>query len=944
MLSIGRISDAEYYLALAREDYYLLGGEPPGIWAGSGSDELGLGRQVEQGDLRNLLQGFGRDGTPLIQNAGHARHQAGWDLTFSAPKDVSVVWAVASETTRREIQNAQLTAVKAAIRYLEKHAAFTRTGKGGVNSERVKLLVACFEHGTSRAQDPQLHTHALVLNVCVSETGQTRTLLSRPLYLHKMAAGAIYRAELAAELRKLGFVIEPDGAFFNIEGVPSELAEFFSKRREEIERLLRSRGFHSQKAAETAARVTRNPKLEIPRVELLEMWKAAAASYDFQEANAEQLRSAAHSQRPSRCGPKHVQQAIHQATAQQSYFTRPQIVQELAKQGIGEAWDAETIEAAIDDNFQCGENILGLGELNQLEYFATKQHFEIEKCLLSDIGKLCERRHVVAIDVVQQALQRTDARLAAMSSELSAEQVEAVCHLTLSPADIALVNGMPGTGKTTMLGTCRDAWEQAGYRVLGCTLSAQAARELHNGSGIESFTIAKLLFEWDKGATRLSHDIAQLQRAWEGRDTKRFQNFTLDERTILVVDETSMADTQSLTRLCSEAETRGAKLVLVGDTRQLSAIGPGGAFAHLVEHVGCVEMASVTRQKHFRDIEAIHNLAHGEAMKALDSYELRNMLTIRDTREEAMRQLVDDWAMTALASPQETVILAATRSAVHRLNELCQAKRQEVDSSALTYLTVTHDEFTEKIYVGDRVVCRQNSKLYGVLNGDLGVVVALNPLTRTMTVLLDAKEQGKERTVAIPLDDYPKVQLGYAQTTHSKQGATLDHVYVLLGGSMQDKELTFVEASRHRQQLLLYTDVFEAGRDLEGLAEQMSRSHAKAMAHDILQEIQERRSSELEQTIEADARETAAPEADSTLTQVELELEQIQRWLNDGTIPREFRRIVEPSVEQAIDIPRAGSRSDEAIELDDEASRRVEADRAARERSLRQDIEHQQNL
>jgi conjugative relaxase-like TrwC/TraI family protein len=184
MLSISALSgdQGDYYLKLARDDYYLKGGEPRGLFLGQGAEALGLTGSVKKREFKSLLQGFSPDGkNPLIQNAGKPNHQAGWDLTFSSDKSVSVLWSQATPDVRKAIQEAQLEAVKEAISYLQDSAAFTRRGKAGREIEKAKLIVAAFEHGTSRAQDPQLHTHCLILNVCVRQDRTTGTILSKPL-------------------------------------------------------------------------------------------------------------------------------------------------------------------------------------------------------------------------------------------------------------------------------------------------------------------------------------------------------------------------------------------------------------------------------------------------------------------------------------------------------------------------------------------------------------------------------------------------------------------------------------------------------------------------------------------------------------------------------------------------------------------------------------------
>ena len=167
----------DYYLELAREDYYTKGGEPPGHWHGQGAKALGQKGQVTPDDLRSYLDGYSPSSkAAYVQNAGKEDRQAGWDLTFSAPKSVSVLWSQASPEVRKEIQAAQQEAVNKALSYLESEAGITRRGKGGGDKEQAGLVFATFEHGTSRAQDQQLHTHALLLNIGVRADGTTGSI------------------------------------------------------------------------------------------------------------------------------------------------------------------------------------------------------------------------------------------------------------------------------------------------------------------------------------------------------------------------------------------------------------------------------------------------------------------------------------------------------------------------------------------------------------------------------------------------------------------------------------------------------------------------------------------------------------------------------------------------------------------------------------------------
>jgi conjugative relaxase-like TrwC/TraI family protein len=296
MLSIGVMAGGQghYYQALAREDYYLNGGEPMGKWFGKGAEHFGLAdKKVTAKDLESLLDGLSPAGVPLVQNAkgdANQKRRPGFDLTFSAPKTVSAWWATASPEERKEIQAAQDVAVKAALVYMEQTATFTRTGKGGVNLHRAGFAAALFEHGTSRAMDPQLHTHALLMNFGVMADGRTRALVHPEFFARKMTAGALYRVELAAELqRRFGVEIEQDphaykkgGLGFKVVGISDQLCDFWSKRRAAIEKQLGEWGVESAAAAASAAKTTRVVKEIVPpRGELFDRWRGEAKSLGF---------------------------------------------------------------------------------------------------------------------------------------------------------------------------------------------------------------------------------------------------------------------------------------------------------------------------------------------------------------------------------------------------------------------------------------------------------------------------------------------------------------------------------------------------------------------------------------------------------------------------------------------------------------------------------------
>ena len=293
MLSIHKvsISGADYYVHLAREDYYLNGGEPPGKWHGAGADDLGVKGEVVRAQFENLFQGFSPDGTkPLVQNAGqkrgHHERGPGWDLTFSAPKSVSVCWALATPDLRTAIEAAHEDAVRTALDVAEKFAGITRRGSGGKKWEKAKLCFAIFQHGTSRAMEPQLHSHAVWFNLGVRADGTTGALRSEDMFDFKMAIGAIYRCQLASTLqRQIHLPVEKTGTTFEIKGVSRELMDLFSTRRKEILEFCEKHGIYSAVAAEKAALATRDEKEHVARDLLFRQWEDISFKVGWTRSN-----------------------------------------------------------------------------------------------------------------------------------------------------------------------------------------------------------------------------------------------------------------------------------------------------------------------------------------------------------------------------------------------------------------------------------------------------------------------------------------------------------------------------------------------------------------------------------------------------------------------------------------------------------------------------------
>ena len=427
--------------------------------------------------------------------------------------------------------------------------------------------------------------------------------------------------------------------------------------------------------------------------------------------------------------------------------------------------------------------------------FTIHEMIEAEQRLHRAAELMSEReRHELRGADREAALARAEAR----GLVLSGEQVDALAHVT-DGRDLGVVLGHAGTGKSAMLGVAREAWEAAGYEVRGAALSGIAAENLEAGSGIASRTIASLEHGWG-----------------QGRDL-------LTSRDVLVIDEAGMVGTRQLERVLSHAAEAGAKVVLVGDPRQLQSIEAGAAFRSIHERHGGAEIGEVRRQREDWQREATRDLANGRTGIALEAYRSNGSVHEAKTREQARDDLIKRWERDRQAAPERSrIILTHTNDEVRALNEAARGRmRATGDLGDDVRLTV--ERGARNFASGDRVMFLQNERGLGVKNGTLGTIEQVS--AQSMTVRTD-----DERDVSFDVKDYNRIDHGYAATIHKAQGMTVDRTHVLATPGL-DAHGTYVALSRHRDGVDLHY-----GRDdfasQDGLTRTLSRNRSKDMASD----------------------------------------------------------------------------------------------------------------
>lgn len=811
MLSIKLIGSSKqevgYYADLG-EDYYVDGGEPPGTWWGEGAKELGLLGVVQAATFRNILEGKSPDGTkPLVQNAGRKDRRAAFDLTFSVPKSVSIARATADKTRASQIDQACDKASQKAFEAVQELCGFTRRGGAGKLNEPGKLVAGIFRHETARGlkdnvPDPNLHYHMVLCNVCVREDGTTGTFDGRMLFRRqmKMALGALFRTELSRQLEEIGLSTHrPDNdrgkpvSWFELKAVPTNVIQAFSKRREQIVNWLKEHGQSGAKASERAALSTRESKSHFSRDELKRAWRSVAKRFGLTSKTLTEQSVTLFPPDSSTEANNAAERGLDQLTNERGHFTETELIRFVAQEAQCHRLGSEQVLACVRETLQNESLIVPLQIVDGERRYTTHEILELEKALFAAAEKsIGIDRHVVP--------NRTLATVIKDHSTLRPEQAEAVRHITGKLGRIHCVNGMAGTGKTFMLGVAKQAWEAEGLEVLGTALAAKAAQGLQEGSGIESTHIHRLL--------------------WELQNKKR----TLTDRTVLVVDEAGMIGTRMMKELVTLTEQSNSKLVLIGDHRQLQAIDFGAPFRGLAERLGVAELQEITRQRERWARKAVTELAAGQTESALQRFAERGLLKISANREEAVDFLVQDWK-TDFMKGLDTRIFAGTRLETATVNRTCQKVLS--DEGLLSSETIKVGRY--QLHVGDKIVVTRNNSALMVKNGTQGQVVGIDTARNEVQLRIDSG-----LTVRINAEAFPYIDLGYCTTTHKGQGQTVESAFVLAGGPMTDRELSYVQGSRARGTTRFYADKVNGGSTIEELAGQMAKSRAKDLVHDYL--------------------------------------------------------------------------------------------------------------
>ncbi|MDZ4849682.1 MAG: MobF family relaxase [Pirellulaceae bacterium] len=875
----GRVAEvASYYVDSTNERYYTESGEAPGEWFGAGAAALGLDGVVTKKQLYNLLRGKSADGKKRLvrtakrkerdsklgdgtnpsqssdqerskkQNKTPTEHMPGFDITFSAPKSVSSLWAVFSPKMREVIEACHEEAVKETLRLFQEQVQLIRRGKGGMKEEHGELVIALFAHCTSRNNnDPNLHHHAVIPNMAINSEGGVFKVNSRMVLKWARTLGPLYRNTLLVKLTERlqveayqPIVNEKAVGWFDLVGMPTKLTKLWSSRTKEILNEVELSGSHaSDVAAQKAANLrTRMPKGELTnRTVLFEKWDKEAKQLGI----TADLMAATTGRNIKVNVPERVaiaiESSVSEITAHDSAFERHTLIRAVSEKLQDVPISGDKVISVVDHCLQQSKELVRIDRKHGPDIYTTKSMWEMEAQVIKMTDDLVAKPGLKLKDwQVQYAI--------ASNPMLTDEQKKAVCHVLQSESSIACITGVAGSGKSTTLRAIVDAYKEDGKKVVGIALAGIAAENLEKKTDAESRTIESFLYHTEKSISDraidgLKHHAEMIARTAVGKSTwSKSTGFSIDKNTVVMVDEAATMDTERGKRVLKQVVDAGATIVFVGDLSQLPPINAGTPFTTMIEKAGSTHLAENFRMRNDPlGLQAAQHIRDGEIQEALAIYAKKGDLKISGNRNDAAKHLVKDWASDGgIKRPEDAMILVQTREEARQINRMCQSAR--LLESAISNISVRVGD--QELHVNDRVMFQKPMRHLGIENGNSGTVIGITERGE-VRIQLDkeiSKQQKKRGITQEPIFNASKltsddIKLAYAATTHKLQGIDVEKAYVLAGGSMTNQQQTYTALSRSTAKTKLYIDRDHAGPMLSEILKAMEKSLEKPMAHDL---------------------------------------------------------------------------------------------------------------
>lgn len=772
-------------------EYYGSRGETPLRWGGAVAARLGLVGEVTEAQY-DAAFGPGGFRDPLTGERLVSTRTPGVELVVTFPKATSLLGVIGRAEDMHALLDVDTTAVMGWLEGSMQESG-GRRGRVSTATPTTGLAYAVTRHGTSRAGDPAVHDHVLIANVTEmrDDRGGYKALYTALLRDRAEAATMVGRLHSAHLAVQLGYAIEADDGpsgrhrHWRVAGIPEAVCEALSKRSDDIAEYLAEKGYQGYRAANAAARATREVKRHTGVDELLPRWHAELAELGWPVERLAATLDDAH-RLGTGIAPGLTIVELEQLTARLmdpegtfvargKVFTRTRLVAEVAPLLYGH--DPAELDHVLDFILASPLVTPLIGVAGAIEQpYAPTAVLTTEHAIADAIERLVDAPG----PQLDPAL--VLAAIAAKQDEIGAELVEgqytAVNAVCGSGRAVDVIVGIAGSGKTTALNAASSALEHAGYRVIGTATSGQAARTLGDAAGIEAHTMRSLLWHLDHGT------------------------ITLDRTSVVILDEAGMTADVDMARLVLAVEAARARLVIVGDDRQLSAVGPAGALhAVLAAHPEIVTtLTENVRQRDPSERDALLELRAGDLDRALGFYAANDRITVGPARTQVLARIVEDWVADTEAG-HDTFMLAWRRQSVADLNRIARAIARQ--RGWLTGPDMT--TYTGRSYaVGDTVVTLAPNHRGQLVTSERATVTAVHP--DALTVETDA---GRSVTLLGDELNADRLDHGYALTVHREQGATSDRTHYLAEGG--GRELGYVALSRARD----HTRVHAVADDLD---------------------------------------------------------------------------------------------------------------------------------
>jgi conjugative relaxase-like TrwC/TraI family protein len=867
--------------ANAKDNYYTEGKRVAGEWHGRLADQWGLKGEVREEHFHRLSEGqHPVSGEQLVrhqsareylneqgQKIKTIEHRAGWDATFSAPKSVSLTALVGGDD---RVCEAHRKSVAAALGEME-HYVQARLGSNLPAETTRKWVAAKFEHDSARPVNgyaaPQLHTHVVFFNLTETTNGDIRPLQPRELYKTQQYATAVYRSELAIQLKQMGYQIEHgESGQPEIKGYSKEYLKASSPRRQQIEAALTKANQRGAGAAQIAAHQTREGKLDISHDEMRKLHQVLAARFDHQP---EKVVEAALS-RGKHGNEERVVKVVGQAISysrernleREAVSEERDLLRDALKRSMGEATLGE-VKVEFEKRVQSGA-FIGTSSRTPGRAFTTDEMINYERQTIETMREGQKQHAPIAVSDVRNEIEKGHRRL-------NEVQRRAVQQILSSRDKIMALEGVAGSGKTTSLAAIREIAEREGYKVEGLAPTSRAAQKLGE-AGIESRTL------------QLHLASAKEQES----SSKR----------LYVLDESSLASTKQMNDFFNRLENTD-RVLLVGDTQQHQAVEAGRPYQQLREAgIETAKLDEIVRQKDHALKEVVQQLSRGSIKEAMEGLTAQGRIHEIADKDERLGEIAREYAK----QPEGTLVVSPDNQSRREINGVIHRTMQDtghVDTLeqkqnvlvARQEITGADRRWAAQYESGDVVRYTKGSKVHGIAPGEYTRVEHVNEKENLLTVKHQNGEQvsydprrvqgvtlyremertfskgdrvqftapsrelhvtnremgtieridsagdlqlrlDSGRAVTFNIRQNPHLDYGYAVTSHSSQGQTADRVLVHVdteqaGEKLVNQRLAYVAISRGRYDAQIYTN------DASKLGEALRRDISKTVALEV---------------------------------------------------------------------------------------------------------------